>query len=221
MSSFRSLTSFVVLLAVANSGCSFLFVTPPPSQYKQPVARPEANCSTSVAAPVVDGIIGGYQLVRTAYALQADDRDYTNVPISRGADIALGVGLSALFIASTVYGGVNVSQCKRLKHGPEGDDEGGGGEPKPWRIGPQPAEQQETWQTSPAPPAAHPASAAPASPPVAAPPAAAPPAPTPTGTVSPAAGSAAPPAPSVTAPPPAASASAPAAPPKATFPDSP
>ena len=103
------------MLGLLNSGCSFIFVTPPPAVAAQP-AEPHADCSTSRAAPIVDGIIAGYQVVRTLYATQAPDSTYQgNAPISRGTDIALGVGFAGLFLASTIYGAVYTSQCQAYK----------------------------------------------------------------------------------------------------------
>jgi len=103
------------VLGLLNSGCSFIFVTPPPAVAAQP-AEPHADCSTSRAAPIVDGIIAGYQVVRTLYATQAPDSTYQgNAPLSRGADIALGAGFAGLFVASTIYGAVNTSQCEAYK----------------------------------------------------------------------------------------------------------
>lgn len=162
MFSFHSPISIALALALACSGCSFCFVTPPPIPHKQPVARPEANCSTSVAAPVIDGLITGYQVFRTGYALQASDRDYNAVPISREADMAIGIGMSALFLASTIYGGVNVAACKRLKHGPpsEQGDGADGDRTNGWRIN---KEAPEPWH-SPRPAAPAPAPQQPAAP---------------------------------------------------------
>jgi hypothetical protein len=160
--SFHSPIRIVVALALASCGCSFCFVTPPPVPHKQPVARPEADCSTSVVAPVIDGLITGYQVFRTGYALQASDRDYNAVPISREADMAIGIGMSALFLASTIYGGVNVAACKRLKHGPVSDLDNGADEDRTngWRIN---KEAPEPWQ-SPRPVAPAPVTPAPTTP---------------------------------------------------------
>jgi hypothetical protein len=220
--SFRLPISVVVALGLASSGCSFCFVTPPPVRHSQPVARPEADCSTSVAAPVIDGLITGYQVFRTGYAFQASDSDYRGAPISRGADIGIGLGMTALFLASTIYGGVNVAHCKRLKNGPPDKDHTNDwhldqGAPEPWQSPrpaapaapnerPAPAQTQADGQPPPPPPAV-PATAAPAAP--------APTAPTPA--PAPAAPSASMPAPAPSATP----APAPSAPPKAAFPDPP
>src|SRR5689334_21941103 len=85
------------LLAFGGSGCSFCFVTPPPVPAQQPVAHPKVECTTSNVAPVIDGIITGYEIVRTAYAATASNGDYANSPISRGADLVLGVVFTGVF----------------------------------------------------------------------------------------------------------------------------
>lgn len=76
------------------------------------------ECTTSVVAPVVDGLLTGYQLFRAGYAAQASEGDYASSPIPRETDLALGIGLSAAFLASAIYGGVSAARCQRLKSGP-------------------------------------------------------------------------------------------------------
>ncbi|MFZ5896612.1 MAG: hypothetical protein ACOY0T_36490 [Myxococcota bacterium] len=103
-----------ILLAL-NSGCSFLFVSPPRDQ--SPGAAP-GKCTTSQAAPVVDSLLTGAEIVRTVYAASADSSVYENPnqPLSRGADIALGVGFTALFLGSAIYGFSNTASCRKAKH---------------------------------------------------------------------------------------------------------
>ena len=84
---------------------------------------PHAQCTTSQAAPIVDGLIAGYQVFRVAYAAQASAQDYAGSPISREADVLLGLAFTGLFLGSTIYGGVNTSRCGRLKEGPGPDEE--------------------------------------------------------------------------------------------------
>ena len=92
----------------SQSGCSLLFVDAPPPNHAQ---LRHFDCTSSKAAPIIDTVIGGYQVVRTAVALSAEDSDYGSYPISRGADIAFGLGLSTLFIASAVYGFSTTGDC--------------------------------------------------------------------------------------------------------------
>lgn len=104
-----------MLLGLANSGCSFLFVTAPPARAEQ-ASQPNADCTTGRAAPVIDGIIAAYQVVRTVYAVQgSNESTFATAPISREADIAWGVGMTGLFVASAIYGGVITSRCRDFK----------------------------------------------------------------------------------------------------------
>jgi hypothetical protein len=72
------------------------------------------NCTTSKAAPVVDSVITGLEGLRTLVAISSDDSVYKNVPISREADIGIGVGLSALFVGSAIYGFSVTSRCENI-----------------------------------------------------------------------------------------------------------
>ena len=51
-----------------------------------------------------DTVIAGFEGVRTGMALAADKSVYDHAPISRGADVAFGLGFLALFGASAIYG---------------------------------------------------------------------------------------------------------------------
>lgn len=116
-------TCLLALLG-ALPGCSLLFVTkaPPPSPARvrdaqdQPkkVSRSKA-CTTSQFAPIVDSVVGGYQVYRTIYAVTAADSAYSNVPISRGADIVLGLAFTALFVGSASYGFAATHNCRELR----------------------------------------------------------------------------------------------------------
>jgi hypothetical protein len=114
-------------------------------------------------------VIASYQVIRTAAAVAAPDSTYSNAPISREADIGLGLGFLALFGASAAYGYVVTGDCKDAKA------RQGTGEDTlpPPAYGPrQPA--PEVWSVPPQAQPTAPAQAAPA-PPVTPPPAAAPP----------------------------------------------
>jgi uncharacterized membrane protein len=105
-------------LVLVTSGCSFLFVTPPPS----PPSRRE--CTTSRLAPVLDSIAAGYEIFRTGYAIAAPDEVYDRIGVPREADIAVGAGLSALFVGSAIYGYVNTAECERVEETRPIDDYG-------------------------------------------------------------------------------------------------
>ena len=107
----------LVALAVTSSGCSFIFVKAPP---------PFAKCTGSPLAPVVDTLAGSLEAVRTGIALGATDDSYKGAPISRGADIGIGVGLTALFVSSAAYGYVVTKKCNDARahwHHPHGSDD--------------------------------------------------------------------------------------------------
>jgi hypothetical protein len=75
----------------------------------------KVECVSSKVAPVIDSLIGAYQVVRTGYALGKAESEYAGQPISRNADIGFGVGLAALFISSAVYGYVTTGDCADAK----------------------------------------------------------------------------------------------------------
>lgn len=91
-------------------GCSFLFTTAP-KRAESPTEFASNKCTTSKAAPIVDTVIAGLQGVRTVYAATTDKSTYTNAPISREADIAIGLGFFALYGASAIYGYYVTGQC--------------------------------------------------------------------------------------------------------------
>ena len=111
----QALVGLVALPAL--TGCSFLFVTPPPSNTGSLSGPRPGQCTSSVLAPVVDSVIGGLQVARTAVAASADEAVYSdpNQLLSREADIALGVAFTTLFLASAGYGFYETSQCSELE----------------------------------------------------------------------------------------------------------
>jgi hypothetical protein len=57
----------------------------------------------------------GWQVVRIGVAASAHDSDYERSPVSREADIALGVAYAGLFAASAIYGFSATTTCAHLK----------------------------------------------------------------------------------------------------------
>jgi hypothetical protein len=106
----RFLIVFVVLFVLG--GCSFVFTHGPPADHPK---RKVFDCSTSQAAPIIDAAIAGFQTFRVIYATTQDDSDYQDFPISRGADIGVGIGLTALFFVSSLYGYATISDCEEAK----------------------------------------------------------------------------------------------------------
>jgi hypothetical protein len=113
----RILGACVPALAAALllQGCSFIFVDTPPTVHDASTPPSSIHCTTSAAAPVVDTVVAVFEAVRTGIALGADDSDYHSYPISRGADIAIGLGLTTLFTAAATYGYINTSKCSDVK----------------------------------------------------------------------------------------------------------
>jgi hypothetical protein len=101
-------------------GCSPTFMTPPPSGGAAGVARPNVDCTTSYAWPVVDTVLAAYQLGGVAYAATLEDSRYDGYPISRQTDMAIGASLGAVFVASATYGYIVASRCRRIQQGPPG-----------------------------------------------------------------------------------------------------
>jgi hypothetical protein len=109
--------ALVLAAGMLLQGCSFIFVDTPPPRYAEapPAPSEPIACTSSVAAPVVDTVIGAFEVIRTGFALSASDSAYTNYPISRGADIGFGMAFASLFAASAIYGYINTSRCADLK----------------------------------------------------------------------------------------------------------
>lgn len=97
------------------SGCSFVFVSGPPSHIGQGGPSGPVECTSSKAAPIIDTIIAGYQVFRTGYALSADDSAYVDSPIKREPDIALGATLTAPFAGAATYGYIVTGHCSDTK----------------------------------------------------------------------------------------------------------
>ena len=110
MSDQLSRWALILGLAGVLPGCSFLFTTAP-KHADSPAEFVSNKCTTSKAAPIVDSVLAGLEGVRTGVALAADKSAYQNAPISRGADIGLGLGFLALFGASAIYGFYVTGEC--------------------------------------------------------------------------------------------------------------
>jgi hypothetical protein len=119
----RVLATTLAVLLFSTSGCSLIFVKPPSSTGH--VAGPRRECTSSKLAPVLDTLFTGAQVARTAFAVGADDSVYDDPaqPLSRGADVGLGLGFTALFLGSAIYGYVNTSKCSKGSREPSDDDD--------------------------------------------------------------------------------------------------
>lgn len=97
----------------ALGGCSFVFSDGPAPQNSPSIGGEQ--CSTSKVPPVLDTIFATGQVGRIVLAAAADERDYRKSPISKEADILLGVAFGSLFILSAIYGYDASSSCSDAK----------------------------------------------------------------------------------------------------------
>ncbi len=111
----RLASAIACTAALASAGCSLIFVSRAPSDAEALPATQELDCTTSDAAPIVDSILTGLEVARTVYAFAAKDSTYQKFPISRGADIGFGVGFTALFAGSAIYGYSSTARCATAK----------------------------------------------------------------------------------------------------------
>jgi hypothetical protein len=114
--------ALAALFALSSTGCSLLFVNERPSPRSGTIGPRAGKCTSSQVAPVLDTIFTGLEATRVVYAASADDSVYRNPnqPLSRGADLALGLGFTALFLGSSIYGYVATGNCR--KHERNSDD---------------------------------------------------------------------------------------------------
>jgi hypothetical protein len=82
------------------------------STTKEPKPR---ECTSSRAAPIVDTLVGTYELVGAAVAAQSRDEDYEGEIRTRQSDLLFGATLGALFMSSAIYGFVHTADCSNVK----------------------------------------------------------------------------------------------------------
>jgi hypothetical protein len=138
------------ILALACSSCSFIFVRPPHHSDDRFPEVSSGRCTSSKVAPAVDGVIAALEGTRTTLALSADSSAYQNSSISRNADVGFGLGFTALFLASSIYGFYETDQCH---HTPATTPVG---PPEDSDHVPRPAAPLDRHATPPSPPAAPP-----------------------------------------------------------------
>jgi len=106
--------SLAMLLAIPSGGCSWIGITKPPSR---PIdATPPVQCTTGVAAPVGDTIIG-VLTVATGVAVVAFAASMGSNKDSAGAIVAGvgGIALGATALASSIYGYNWTAECRELE----------------------------------------------------------------------------------------------------------
>jgi hypothetical protein len=98
------------------AGCSFIFTAAPTERDRSP-NRPleqRVSCSTHYAPPLLDVLLTGVQVVSTVIAVRRSDADYRGAPISRDADVGIGVAVTGLALSSAIYGFRAVGECRDL-----------------------------------------------------------------------------------------------------------
>jgi hypothetical protein len=144
----RAALTLVLIGALVGpqAGCSFLFVqTPEPKEARRGQV---VDCTSSNAAPVIDMLVMGWQIVRTLIALGATDEQYRGAPITREADITLGISLTALFGGSMAAGFSWTKECREALAqdsypGPRPRPRPGASSKPTLRMGPAPSRKQE------------------------------------------------------------------------------
>jgi hypothetical protein len=110
----------VVAVAILTQGCSFAFVSGPPSNHAR---LPAFECSTSKWAPVVDSVVAGIQVLNVAAAASSSDQKWHDTycqpgdttcspPATRGTSMAISAAVALVFGASLYYGFTRVGDCK-------------------------------------------------------------------------------------------------------------
>jgi hypothetical protein len=117
-----SLRISALVLGCLSSGCSLIFVNPPPSAPGPGMARPHVDCTSSYLWPIVDSALMAYQLAGVAYVATLDESRFANYPISKTQDMALGGVFAAAYAGSAIYGYVSAGRCRRIRHGPPAPD---------------------------------------------------------------------------------------------------
>src|SRR2546426_1812540 len=94
-----------------SCGCSWIFIERAPANHQQMAAF---DCTSNVAAPVLDAIWGGLNLVGGLSAAGGSDRSW-NGPADRGTTMVVGLGWAAISAASAAYGFVHTNACRQAK----------------------------------------------------------------------------------------------------------
>jgi hypothetical protein len=183
--------SFVAVLAMACFGCSFAFVTGPPSEPSSEPHEPSRPCTTSVLYPVLDSVAAAVGAVNIGIAANASPGkvSWYGIEMESKTGVALGVTQLALFGAGAVYGFVQTSRCNAYREKVRTEPEGSSWSPAlaseareppaEATVPPEPGARPPTPSTSPLPPGGAPAG--PATPAASASPAATSSSPTPPG----------------------------------------
>lgn len=88
-------------------GCSYVFVTTPKEgPYGVPYA---GDCTTNVAAPVIDSLLVGTNVISTLYV--SGEENVSN----KGQAVGVGLLATGFWLSSAIYGYYNTSKCAALR----------------------------------------------------------------------------------------------------------
>ena len=88
------------------TGCSYIFVTTPQEQAGYTTA---GDCTTNIAAPVIDTLLTTTNLFSTLYV--AGENNVAN----KGQAVGIGVLATGFWLSSAIYGYYNTSKCAELR----------------------------------------------------------------------------------------------------------
>jgi hypothetical protein len=103
-----------MVAALAQSGCSFVFVKGPPANHAE---VPELDCSSRRGWPVLDTIGAGLSSVAVVSAAADDSLPATDGANKSNRDRTMVLGLGWLVVSgiSALYGFSKVSECRSAK----------------------------------------------------------------------------------------------------------
>jgi len=103
-----------LVMVMALSGCSFVFVKGPPPNHEQ---LPYFDCTESRAVPVLDTVFTLLQAANLLLAASTTDQEWAdnfdgNPPFERSSAVPLYVVLAALGAGGMYYGFKNTGECR-------------------------------------------------------------------------------------------------------------
>jgi hypothetical protein len=104
----------VMLVAGECFGCSFAFVSGPPSETAAQTSEATPRCTTSVLVPVLDGVAAAVGALNIGIAADASPGtvSWYGVEMDAKTGVTLGVLQLGAFGAGAIYGFVQTARCK-------------------------------------------------------------------------------------------------------------